>query len=370
MSTLKKELDTLQKKARERTVKTQTIEYDLETLVKKIRKGLIKIDPVYQRNHRWGNATSSKLIESLVLNIPIPLIYLSQDVDVDSDEEDGVARYSVIDGQQRLTAILKFMTGDLELEGLSTLNELNGMKFKDLPPFLVRRLEERTIRCLRIDSTVDSQVKFDIFERLNSGSVELNPQELRNAVHRGEFNELIKTLATEENFRILIGVDPLAPEESNKVSKMDDLELVLRFLALRADQYKDLNGKMKLFLDESMGALKKLDASKKSQMASDFRRVVRQIRDAFGDNAFAKYKVDEDSGDLGRASPFNTAVYDALMVAVSMEVDDGSYIESGKVDLFKELFRDQDFFNSVSGSSTDRSKVIGRIDAAREVFRQ
>ena len=107
--TLKENLSELQELAKERTVKTQNIEYDLETLVKKIKKGIIKLNPDYQRNHRWDNQESSKLIESLILNIPIPTIYLSQDVDVDEEVEDGVSRYSVIDGQQRLTAIYGFM---------------------------------------------------------------------------------------------------------------------------------------------------------------------------------------------------------------------------------------------------------------------
>jgi len=105
---LKTNLESIQQKAKERTVKTQNIEYDLETMVKKIEKGIIKLNPEYQRNHRWTNETSSRLIESLILNIPIPIIYISQDMGVDDDDIDGVARYSVIDGQQRLTSIYKF----------------------------------------------------------------------------------------------------------------------------------------------------------------------------------------------------------------------------------------------------------------------
>ena len=101
MATLKENLASLQEKAKERTVKTQNIEYDLETLVKKIKSGVIKLDPDYQRRHRWSFETSSKLVESLILNIPIPLVYLSQDIDVDEEQKD-IARYSVIDGQHVL----------------------------------------------------------------------------------------------------------------------------------------------------------------------------------------------------------------------------------------------------------------------------
>jgi uncharacterized protein with ParB-like and HNH nuclease domain len=200
--TLKGKLEELQQKARERTVKTQNIEYDLETLVKKIKTGVIKLDPEYQRRHRWNDEVSSGLIESLILNIPIPLIYISQDVDVDEEVASETARYSVIVGQQRLTAISNYLRNEFPLVGLGVLSDLNGSFYKDLPPFLIRRLEERTLRCLRIDSTVDAQVKYDIFERLNSGSVKLEAQELRNAVSRGEFNKLITEPISHSAFSI------------------------------------------------------------------------------------------------------------------------------------------------------------------------
>ena len=103
--TLKENLSELQDFEIVRTVQTQYIEFVLDTLVKKIQKGIIKLNPDYQRNHTLDNQDSSKLIETLILNIPIPTIYLSQDVDVDEEVEDGVSRYSVIDGQQRLTTV-------------------------------------------------------------------------------------------------------------------------------------------------------------------------------------------------------------------------------------------------------------------------
>src|SRR5690606_28804738 len=124
MDNLKYNLSILQEKAKERTVKTQSIEYDIETLIKKIDKNIIKLDPEYQRIHRWDDKTSSKLIESLILNIPIPTIYISQDIDVDVETDGDEFRYSVIDGQQRLTAIKNFLKNKFQLEGLDTLNEL------------------------------------------------------------------------------------------------------------------------------------------------------------------------------------------------------------------------------------------------------
>lgn len=246
-TTLKNKLDSIQQKARERTVKTQNVEYDLETLIKRIDLKTLKLDPEYQRRHRWSPETSSRLIESLILNIPIPVIFISQDIDVDDEAEISTSRYTVIDGQQRLTAMYGFLKGEYSLVGLQTLAELNGSFYKDLPPFLIRRLEERTIKCLRIDSTVDAQVKFDIFERLNTGSVKLEAQELRNATARGPFNELIKVLAEFPAFRALIQIKGSNPEDNPKVQKMEDAELVLRFFALKEGKFRQLKKDLKIF---------------------------------------------------------------------------------------------------------------------------
>lgn len=367
MTTLKQNLTDLQQKARERTVRTQNIEYDLETLVKKINKGVIKLDPEYQRRHRWPTETSSRLIESLILNIPIPLIYLSQDVDVDTETQEEEARYTVIDGQQRLTAIVKFFGNEYALTGLDVLKELEGSYHKDLPPFLVRRLEERTIKCLRIDSTLDAQVKYDIFERLNSGSVKLEAQELRNAVSRGPFNILIKDLARDENFRTLIRVNPDEPDANSKVKKMEDVELVLRFFALNNDNYRSLNKGFKLFLDEEMNRMNTLTEEDLQRLKKVFLVTMEAIRVYFGDEAFAKYRFED--GHFTQMSKFNAAVYDALAVPVAMSIDlDNPIVPDDAPERFLELFKDQNFFDAVSGSVNDRQKVITRIDTAKKIF--
>ncbi|WP_139998269.1 GmrSD restriction endonuclease domain-containing protein [Paenibacillus paridis] len=369
MDTLKDKLSNLQKTAKERTVKTQNIEYDLETLVKKIKKNIIKLDPEYQRNHRWNNDISSRLIESLILNIPIPTIYISQDVDVDLEiDEDEIARYSVIDGQQRLTAINNYMTNSYPLSGLSVLDDLNGTFYKDLPTFLTRRLEERTVKCLRIDSTVDSQVKYDIFERLNTGAVKLEPQELRNAVCRGPFNDLIKKLAKNNDFRDLLQIDTKNPEENTKVKKMEDVELVLRFFALGNDNYLNYRKGFKQFLTDEMEKLNKEDSNKLKDLEDVFIKTMSGIKEYFGNLAFAKYK--KQSGVLKKVSNFNSAVYDALAISFSSKVNlDNPSITAHTVEEYKELFKSTKFFDSVTGSVNDREKIIQRIGKVKEVFR-
>jgi hypothetical protein len=368
---LKINLDNLQNKAKERTVKTQSIEYDLETLVKKIQKGIIKLDPDYQRRHRWDEPTSSRLMESLILNIPIPIIYLSYDIDVDTNEEG--ARYSVIDGQQRLTAILRFFEGTYPLQNLDILEDLEGCFYKDLPPFLLRRLEERTIKCLRIDSTLDPQVKYDIFERLNSGAVKLESHELRNAIHRGPFNDLCKKLAKDSDFRKLIQIPDEDPENNSKVKKMEDAELVLRFFSLINDNYKNYkkskDKQFKDFLSDNLQVKNALPAEELKTLSDVFMGTIQLIRKNFGDLAFAKYKF--ENGEFIKQSNFNAAVYDALSIAIVSEVNQQKpHITDHHVQSFKELFKDPVFHDSVSGSILDNTKIITRIEAARKIFKK
>lgn len=368
-SNLKDNLEKLQIVAKERTVKTQNIEYDLETLVKKIKKGIIKLNPDYQRNHRWNDSESSRLMESLILNIPIPTVYLSQDVDVDEEVDDDVARYSVIDGQQRLTAIYGFMTNAYKLDGLEVLELLNGSYYKDLPPFLIRRLEERTIKCLRIDSTVDPQVKFDIFERLNSGAVQLESQELRNAIYRGKFNDIIKELAKNEDFRKLLGIDLKNPEENNKVKKMQDVEYVLRFYSYIDGEGEKMKKSFKDFLSEQMDKYNKFDSNDLERIKKHFEKVMSFIIIQLGTDAFAKYKVENEK--LKLQSHFNAAVYDAISIAISDKImeDETFTITTQMKQRLKQLFFNDDFIDSINGSTNDKSKILKRIKIVKGVLK-
>lgn len=362
MTNLKKNLDILQKTAKERTVKTQTIEFDLETLVKKLKKKVIKLDPDYQRKHRWSDDVSSRLIESLILNIPIPLVYISLDIDVDQeiDEEEG-SRYSIIDGQQRLSAIMHFFSNKYHLTDLRVLKELNGSYYSDLPPFLIRRLEERTIKCLRIDSTADQQVKYDIFERLNTGAIRLEAQELRNAVCRGPFRDLIKELAKNDIFVKIAKLN----KDGAKVKKMEDEELVLRYFALSANNgYIEYKKNFKDFLTEKMSFFNNCSEKQISYMKSNFINTMNRINTSFGDSPFAKLKYNEKKSSFDTISSFNAAVFDAVAIPLSTLSMD----QSINHDRFKELFKNELFIESISGSVNDASKLLRRINFVKEIF--
>src|SRR5450830_1653137 len=282
------------------------------------------------------------------------------DIDVDDEAEDELARYSVIDGQQRLTAIYNFFSGSYALQSLEVLSELNGSYYKDLPPFLIRRLEERTICCLRIDSTVYTQVKFDIFERLNSGSVKLEAQELRNATCRGPFKDLIKELAKNPIFAEVANLDP----DSTLIKKMEDEELVLRFFAVSHDNgYLEYKGQFKKFLTNKMVEFNKLDAATLKDMKDSFIRTMKLVKEHFGSKPFAKYKK-PDGQDFVLMSSFNAAVFDAIAFAFSKP--DLKNIPS--YNNFLKLFNEPVFFEAVEGSVNDVSKLNNRIRKAQEVI--
>lgn len=353
--TFKIELSELQKKAKERTVKTQNIEYDLETLVKKIDRRVIKLDPDYQRKHRWEDGASSKLIESLILNIPIPYVYISLDIDVDEEiDEDEQYRYSVIDGQQRLTAIYNYLKNQYPLVDLEVLDNLNGAFYKDLPPFLVRRLEERTLKCLRIDSTLDQQVKYDIFERLNTGALKLESQELRNAIYRGPFRDLIKELSLNTDFTSACNLT------ESKKKKMEDQELILRFFALNyKDGYTKYKKGFKEFLNSSMQDFNGSDSGELQEMNDEFLRVFKKIKESGIENPFSKWK--EEGGKLKLSSKFNASVFDSVC-RIFMKTN--KKIQENHL---KDMFLSPDYFDACTGSVNDISKIKTRMEKAEEV---
>ncbi|CDH02361.1 DUF262 domain-containing protein [Xenorhabdus bovienii] len=359
--TLKYQLSDLQKKAKERTVRTQNIEYDLETLVKKIDRKTIKLNPDYQRRHRWSVEASSRLIESLILNIPIPYVYISLDVDVDDeiDDEDEQYRYSVIDGQQRITAIYEFMKNKYPLSGLEVLSSLNDAYYKDLPAFLIRRLEERTIKCLRIDSTIDSQVKYDIFERLNTGALKLESQELRNAIYRGPFKDLLIELCSNSDFKNTTNLS------DKKIAKMDDQEIILRFFSLHyKDGYKEYKGGFKKFLNDKMEVFNGLSENDLKEMKSKFEETFKRIANSNIEKPFSNWGNKKTIGEVKKKSNFNVAVYDTVCKIYFL--GDKKITRKSLTDF---LFNDPGYVDACSGSYNDISKLRTRMIKAMELYK-
>lgn len=196
----------------------------IKDLVGEIKSGMIILDPDYQRNYVWNNTKASLLVESILLNIPIPVIYASED-------EEG--KWIVVDGLQRLSSLEKFYDDKFKLTGLETLDELNGLKYSALEDVIQNRLDRGELRVIVLQSDSDPNIQFDIFMRLNTGAVKLNEQELRNCLYRGKLNDTIKDIAKTNSF-----IKKILPV---KTDRMLANELILRYLAVSEHFDKDKN---------------------------------------------------------------------------------------------------------------------------------
>lgn len=240
---------------RERRLFTQPYDLVVQALIEQIESGTIFLRPhsdrpSFQRHYVWTNILASRLIESMLLNVPIPPCYLSQNEDFELD---------VIDGQQRLYSIYRFMNNQFSLTGLEVLIELNGLRFHEIPSKLQRQLKTHTLRCVLITNESHPEIKFDVFERLNTNTVPLNPQELRNSIYRGALNALLGDVVMYKPWLEILG-----RKEPDK--RMRDEELALRFYAFwihglesyRTPQKHWLNGTAKSGMKYSQKKCKEL----------------------------------------------------------------------------------------------------------------
>lgn len=277
---------------------------DIDGLHRQYEKGRLLIQPDYQRKYVWDTTKASKLIESILINIPIPIVYLAA-------TKDG--KINVIDGQQRLTSIFSFIEGKFpdgrvfKLSGLQVKTELKGKTFKDLDEVEQNKIFDYSIRTITFSADSDPDLQYEIFTRLNTGSVSLNEQELRNCVYRGPFNDFIKELATDKDYLKLLGLN--GPEK-----RMKDVELVLRFIAFYKCTYINYKSPMKLFFNDTMRTNSNIDEIEKKRIREAFKRAVINLTYLLGDKSFCKFKLDPNNHNEGVwEKNKNLALFDILM---------------------------------------------------------
>lgn len=194
----------------------QAADLSLETIAAMVDQEAIDVQPGYQRRERWSHAAQSALIESFLLNIPVPPVYLA---------EDDFGTYSVIDGKQRITAVSAFMRDRLTLIELQKFSELEGKKFSGLPRALQNALQVRPyIRAVTLLKQSDPELKYEVFTRLNTGGEPLLPQEIRNVLYRGPLNDLVFKLAESGRLEVALAFD--ADVDDTVVKGIDGQRLV------------------------------------------------------------------------------------------------------------------------------------------------
>jgi len=234
---------------------TQSSDPTIKDLWDRYKDGDLTLQPEFQRYHVWDQNKSSRLIESVVLDVPLPIVYLAE-------EDDG--RESVIDGQQRLTAFFDFLDSKLVLKRLEARRALNDKRFSELDKLLQNKIRRFPIRVITIRKESDKDLKFEIFERLNTGAVPLNDQELRNCIYRGSYNKLLRELASDPDFMFLLGISK--PEK-----RMHDVGLVLRFAAFYHATYLKYSPPMRRFLNDDMDSFQNISTRNELELRRAFK---------------------------------------------------------------------------------------------------
>jgi hypothetical protein len=276
--------------------------------------------------------------------VPIPVCYFA---------EDKEGNWEVIDGLQRVHSIVRFLSDKFPLRGLPVLSELNTKKFGDLPSRDQRRLQSRTLRFVVITEESHADIKFDVFERLNTGAVKLTPQELRNCIYRGTFNDALVELSRVSSFREALG--------GQKYDRMRKEEMVLRFIAL-LNGLRRYKPPLTQFLNQHMRDNRESEPSDSDRIV--FEDTMRTISEIFGSDAFRMPKK-------GKASPnLNRALFDA--VSLSIAFCDRVALQGSGQELRERhaALLESDSFQPLVGRATaDRTRVYGRIVMYTDMIR-
>ncbi len=346
----------------QREVLTRAGDPQVTALHVKAQKGRLVLQPEFQRQYVWDRKKASRLIESVLLRVPLPIVYLSE-------QPDG--KEYVIDGQQRLTSLFSFIEGKFpggepfKLIGLTAYKEFNKKGFSELPEDLQDRITEYTLRTVTLLKQSDADLKFEIFERLNTGSEPLNDMELRNCVFRGSYNGLLKELAAEPDFRALLGL-------SAADKRMRDVEFVLRFAAFYHATYLKYTSPMKRFFNQNMEKYQNLSDNDADQLRKAFKNALQNIRSLLGSqHAFKRYYPGDAKNPDGHWEPkkFNASIYDVLM-GIFCDKDRNQVmaaldsLREGWIDL---MANNADFRESIERSTSSQDMVRRRFDLTRSM---
>jgi Protein of unknown function DUF262 len=283
---LEPEVEEVSDKPDARPVASQPHDWTISTLRDKFERGQINPQPHYQREYVWELKPElpSRLIESLLLQIPIPPLYFVR-------LETG--KIEVVDGQQRLTTLVKFVTNNFKLQKLQKLSSLNGKLFQELSEQDQEKIMDAPIRSIVIDAGTNQDLRYEIFERLNRGAMALNEQEIRNCVYRGLFCDLLTELEQDVNWRKIKG-------NSSPESRFIEREMILRFFSFtnRIDHYA---GNLKRFLNDYMGKYAPKEKVQVAELRVMFQQAMQNVYTVFGEHSGRLYSVDEGtSQDEGR----------------------------------------------------------------------
>lgn len=345
------------------TIKIDKDQYSIYEMNRKYDRGKICMDPSFQRNFVWNNRQMAELIESVIIGIPLPLIYLAE-------SRDG--SLVVVDGRQRLTTFIRFLNDEFNLKGLRILKDLNGFCFSDLEKDkkfsrYATEIEDFQLVVQIIKYPTPDKVRFDIFDRVNRGGTPLNKQEMRNALYQGKVTKLLKELSEGEAFKQATG-SSISPRH------MKDRYIILRaicFSLYQKGKLKDSNGSIieyksdiEDFLGRGMEFLNAQPDEEINGIREEFERNMRNIYSALGEDSF------RIPGISGRRRPISMTLFEALYHLFQNFVTINKMEQKMLRDCVDELLEDEDFLNSLQFSVDSKKHIDMRFCRVMEKYRE
>jgi 5-methylcytosine-specific restriction endonuclease McrA len=348
----------------ERRLATQSLDLSIESLVARIgRNGLI-LQPEFQRDYVWSAGKASTLVESILMRIPLPVVYLAETAEQD---------WEVVDGQQRLTSLYSFVVGKFpdgsafKLGRMNVRSDIKGKMFTDLSKADQNAILNYTLRAVILQNESHPDLKFEVFERLNCGSVQLTDAELRNCMYRGPYNDMLNGLA-ENSFLLKIR------HADTPHKRMEDRQLMLRFFAMKRNSHLNFKGGMKQFMNREMIAHRRAPPREIDEMKAMFESAIECAWTVFGPNAFRRWSSGDDSNPSGQwESKLNIALWDTILYTFAFFEKRQVVAAADAIrEEFLDLMSNDDIFIDYIGRTTDKPDRVRyraetwrkRLDAA------
>lgn len=335
-------------------IRITTKAISLDNILERMKQGEINMSPDFQRKAGiWDDGQQSRLIESLLIRIPLPAFYM------DATDDDY---WLVVDGLQRLTTFRRFiLSGELRLRGMEFLIDLNGLAFKEMPRNFQRRILETQVTVYLIDPGTPPEVKFNIFRRINTGGLPLSAQEIRHALNQGQATILLQEMAEDPLFKQAI---------DNGISndRMADRECILRFFAFlmtppECYAANDLDS----FLNDAMKTLNHMSPEELDRYKNRFLRAMSNVIAVFGTSAFRKYHPT-------RRMPINKALFEAWAVALeALSNDQIQCIKNNELHfyvLWMNLSEHPVFNSAISSGTGDVVRIKLRFAGVRQIIQE
>lgn len=331
----------------DRRLVTQPYDLVVTALLDQIEKKTLHLRPIserptFQRRYVWPNKLASRLVESILLNVPIPPCYMSQNDDFELD---------VIDGQQRIYSIYRFSKNQFKLTDLEVLKELNGLQFFELPQNLQRRFHTYTLRCIIITNDSHPEIRFDVFERLNTNTVPLNAQEIRNCIYRGPLVDLIGKLAEYDQWLSILN-----RKEPDK--RMRGEELILRFFAFHIRGVESYRTPQKHWLNAMASAGRRFGKQQISDLEDTWKSTIGKCLIVFDSNeCFRRLPLDRPRAVINRA------LMDLTMTSLAKLTESQTRVLSRALyERYLEVLRNEEFLDLTTRAVDHKSRTKRRFE--------